>query len=272
MQTYKEHYLKCKKNYTSHNEVFFQKNEKLYNDLYDLRLDSQLITQTDSYKKNLDLASNEIKSRIDSKSGTIEKQMAIYLDKWKDIPSVCSLVDIIMPQLEAKVFKSYVNLEFLYIYRNKPAQKEESSWLWHYDDCPDEFLKLVIYLNDVTETNGCFQYLSTEDEFYPKAKTNRVCPNHTGYPQVFPKSRIPEREIQKQISKGCHLKSLTGPKGTYALMTPNIYHRATVPKNNDNPRDCMFFFIRPSLSKRPSYTKDTYLPSLNKNVKSYALN
>ena len=197
--------------------------------------------------------------------------MATYLDRWKDIPAGCSVVDCIIPQIEKNIFKSSVHLEFLHIYRNKPSQKEESSWLWHYDDCPDEFLKLVIYLNDVNETSGAFQYLSTDDGFYPKAKTNCVSPNHTGYPQVFPKSRIPDSEIQNQIDKGCRLRNLTGPRGTYALMTPNIYHRATVPENPLNVRDCIFFFIRPTLTKRNSYTEYTHLISEGRNVKSYPL-
>ena len=41
--------------------------------------------------------------------------------------------------------------------------------MWHWDNCPDEYIKLIIYLNDVTEDNGCMQYIENK---LPSSRTS----------------------------------------------------------------------------------------------------
>ena len=150
----------------------------------------------------------------------------------------------------------------------------DASWLWHYDDCPKEYLKFVVYLNSVDENNGCFQYISNSDDSIPVMDTGRVSPFYRKQIQTpYEGSRIPQSEVQKMITNGKKITSLIGEMGTYAVLTPNIIHRATVPKPDTTPRDCIFFFIRPCLTKRKSYINEgtkSILPRTN--VKTYELN
>jgi hypothetical protein len=244
MQTYKEHYKVAKTHYKE------AVKDGKYKDLYDLKLDGEIFDANEKYFDIVSKISEKVHEKIDNKDGVLEKNLATYLDEWRDIKEMSDLLNHIMPDIESKVFKTNAQVEFLHPYRNKPSDKPESSWLWHYDDCPDEFLKMVIYLNEVNETNGAFQYLENEEGDSPMAKSNRTFPGHDGSPQMFPKSRIPEEEINKKISEGYKIKNLVGPMGTYCLMSPNIYHRATMPEPNSTPRECLFLFIRPCLSPR----------------------
>jgi hypothetical protein len=181
-----------------------------------------------------------------------------------------------MPQIEEKIFHSNLAVEFVHPYRNLHSVPAiEASWKWHYDDCPKEFLKLFVHLNDVTEDNGCMQLLKESDKSFTVIESSRLGPQLGGNPQVpqkYKASRIPEEVIQDTIKEGGSIYNLTGGPGKYALFTPNLPHRATVPKRGTTPRDVIVFFIRPCLTKREYISSAThsYLPE--RNVKVYPLN
>ena len=101
--------------------------------------------------------------------------------------------------------------------------------------------------------------------------TNRTHPRHNGQPFFFKGKRIPPQETQNRIDEGYAINSLVGNAGTYALMHPNIYHRATVPSAGSSPRECLFFFIRPALTKRESYSEGISSIIPERNVKRYQL-
>ena len=264
MKTYQEHYEFAKKNYNSKSD------ENKYKDLYGLTLDAEIFEANEKYYNIVSKISQKVHEKINKKNGVLEKNLATYLNEWGDIGEMSDLLDHIMPDIERKVFKSNAQVEFLHPYRNKPSNNPESSWLWHYDDCPDEFLKMVIYLNEVNETNGAFQYLENEEGDCPMIHSNRIYPGHNGSPQKFAKSRIPQHEIDKKTSEGYKAKNLVGSMGTYCLMSPNIYHRATMPEPDSIPRECLFLFIRPCVSKREKYmNKGVHSLLPERNVKMY---
>lgn len=264
MRTYKEHYEVAKANYTNGTP-------SKYDDVYDIRLDEDIFEKTPEYLELVKKIGKQVHERLESKDDIKENEWAIYLNGWKDIKELDELFSLVMPEIEQKVFKSNAHIEFLYPYRNKPGANPDSSWLWHYDDCPDQFLKLVIYLNDVNEDNGCFQYLQKDNGEFPMVPTNKTYPGHDGRPYYFKNKRIPPEETQKRIDEGYNVKSLVGKAGTYALMHPNIYHRATVPAEGTTPRECLFFFIRPSVQKREIRGKNVYSVKPERNVKMYPL-
>ena len=152
-------------------------------------------------------------------------------------------------------------------YRNKRTDIDlTASWLWHYDDCPREFLKLAIYLNDTTEESGCFQYISTADGV-PLMPSSRNKPGQKAGRQYFPGSRVPKEFIE---SIGGVATSLVGPRGTHAIFTPNIIHRATMPKVGNN-REALFFFIRPTIGPGAFIDDKTNSILPSKDVKTYKL-
>ena len=265
MNTYKQHYNSCKK-------IFEESVPSLYNDVYDIRLDQDIFNKNDEYLKLVKKIGEKVHKKLNAKQDILENQWATHLNGWRDISELDELFSLIMPEIEKKVFKSNAQIEILHCYRNKSGVQPDSSWLWHYDDCPDQFLKLVIYLTDVTEDNGCFQYLKNDQGEFPMVPTNRTFPGHDGQPFFFKGKRIPPQETQNRIDEGYSVRSLVGEAGTYALMHPNIYHRATVPSGESTPRECLFFFIRPSLTKRNSYSEGISSIMPERNVKMYQLN
>ena len=195
MQTYKEHYKVAKTHYKE------GVNDGKYKDLYDLKLDGEIFDANEKYFDIVSKISEKVHEKINNKDGVLEKNLATYLNEWTDINEMSDLLDHIMPDIESKVFKTNAQVEHLHPYRNKTSGEPESSWLWHYDDCPDEFLKMVLYLNNVDEKNGAFQYLENDEGDSPMARSNRVFPGHDGSPQIFPSLESPKRRLTKKYPK-----------------------------------------------------------------------
>jgi len=289
MKTYNEHYEYCKSIYTTNVTP-------KYRSVYDLRVDStflnhiidaryyQLINSIrDSINKKIDNC-NILKSEwpytgIQDKTHVDcfmdRNGHAIRINNWFDINELEELAKIIMPAIEEQILGCYGKIEFLHPYRNIPLaqnDREKSSWRWHYDDCPNEFLKLFIHLNEVTSESGCLKYYQDSDGTIPTVETyNTVAGIRSTKPPVYESTRIPNDVISNGLASGGRIIDVTGPAGSYAICTPNIYHKASAPKLNTIPRDVLFFFIRPSMKKYDVYLKDTnsYFPE--RNVKMYNL-
>ena len=284
MKTYKEHYEYCRSLYTSN---------KLpkYKSVYDLRVDTDFldkITTPEYY-----ILIKKIRSAINSKiSKDIRKTEwpyednnnppdsfidrnghAIRVNNWFDISELEQLAQLIMPIIEKDILGCNGKIEFLHPYRNIPHKgNETSSWKWHYDDCPDEFLKLFINLNEVHEESGPLRYFENFDGSVPVVKTyNTIAGIRSTHPPVYPNTRIPDKIIEEGLKKGGKVVNVTGKPGSYAICTPNIYHKASIPVSGMEPRDVLFFFIRPSIKKYKNYLENTssYFPA--KNVKMYNL-
>ena len=252
-----------------------------YNSLYDLRVDSEILGTI-----NPDLISKihkQMCSKIEAKDGCRTDGHALRVDSWRDIPEVFTLVEQIMPQVEKHAFGCSAKIEFVHLYRNLPSAQQpknewdtdffDSSWKWHYDDCPQEFLKILINLNDVTKDSGCFKYLVNENGTAEIIPSYRIAPGVKAKPQVYQASRIPADVIREKISGGWSVVNCTGKAGSYAVCTPNIYHRASVPKIGTKPRDVIFLFVRPCLQKFNKYTSKNsdWGGTPGKNVKQYSL-
>ena len=215
----------------------------------------------------------EVSRRFLSGLGCLEDQWSVKLNEWRKIPQLEIFCKEVMPQIENGIFGSYLRVEHIHPYKNKTNASLESSWAWHYDDCPKEFIKLAIYLNDVGEDNGCMQVILSKDRGVPVVDTYRLDPTAVkgNPPPVFPKTRIPKHIIDRMVHNGAELYSLTGQAGSHFLFTPNVMHRGTVPTESVNPREAIFFFLRPSLVQVDSYTRlaNPFFPE--KNVKKYEL-
>jgi len=272
MYTYSEHYKKC----LEVNKVESDKSAK-YSSLYDVSVDTDVLDVDQQYYDIVQSLAKKASYKLDNNIGCWNGSHFVrYLNEWRDIGEVYALAEYIMPQLEQKVFHCGLQIEFALVYRNlKDIDNLEASWLWHYDDAPSEFLKFAVYLNDVDEDNGCFEYLVDENGEAPVLPSSRKSPLVAGGgpgEQLYKGSRIPDDVVQKIYDKGGKKVSLAGPPGTHALFNPNIMHRATVPKSNTISRDGIFFLIRPCLQKYESYINSKTSSILPKrNVKVYQL-
>tara|TARA_Y100000592_G_C5479595_1_gene324480 strand:+ start:4263 stop:5003 length:741 start_codon:yes stop_codon:yes gene_type:complete len=245
MKTYKEHYKECQRNYESDVSI------------YDLKYKRDCVAFDIDNFTNL---RKKVKFKLDYRIGCHDTKWAVYLDDWREIKEIENFMKEVVPQIEKNIMGCFAKVEFVHIYETKKTASEEASWIWHYDDCPPEFIKFAIYLSDVYDNNGPMEIIPEVIESY---RTNpESIKGHP--PPVFPKSRVP-----REYLKGKEKITLKGKAGTNFVFTPNIIHRGTVP--TALTRVAMFLFIRPSLAKIDNYcdVSSSYLPM--KNVKRYEL-
>ena len=259
MKTYKQHYNECKASYNSNMSV------------YDVSIHLNQI----SYDMGVfESVRNEVSKRLNNLHNCIEDKWAIKLDKIKDIKELEIFCQQVMPQIEEKYFGCYLSVDFVHAYKVKTNATNESSWSWHYDDCPKECIKFAIYLNDTDESNGCMQYMSDTGNRVPVVGTYRLDPSAIkGFPPpVFPKTRIPQHVIEAIVNRGGKINNIVGKAGTNFVFTPNIMHRGTIPTSDKDSREAIFFFLRPTSTKREQYISDATCTFTQKqNVKKYIL-
>lgn len=259
MRTYKEHYEACQ-------EVYGASTMSVYDlsvVLNFLKFDFQ----------NFKIMSGKIRQCFETNFGCHNNDWSVCLNEWKHIMEIENFCQEVMPQIEKAVFGSYLKVEFVHPYRNKPNTTKESSWAWHYDDCPKEFIKLAVYLNDVNEKNGCMQIISDPNNIIPVIDTYRLDPSAIKGcpPPVFPRTRVPADALERIQQNGGKFISLTGSMGTHFVFTPNVMHRGTIPTPSATPREAIFIYMRPSLEKQENYTKQAHSFLPERNVKKYEL-
>lgn len=261
MNTYEEHYTECKNLYASDKTT----------DISNISLEFNCISNMPI--KLVESIDNKVVHKFKNNIDVTSTMWSRHISNWDDIPEIEQLCKVTMPIIEEKYFGCHLKVEHLHIYENKNNISLESSWAWHYDDCPKEFVKLAIYLNDVTEDNGCMQVIREENS-YPVIESYRTSPkSKKGVPPpVFPNSRIPNNFISTMLKdKTVSVQNLSGPRGTHFLFTPNIIHRGTEPKPNSANRRAIFFFIRPTLNKQSNYSSSAHAEYKKINVKKYEL-
>jgi hypothetical protein len=152
------------------------------------------------------------------------------------VDGVRELGDSILPEIERKLFGSFVIVDKVYVYRNLVTrQKEQVSWLWHYDNHPTEVMKVMIYLTGVGPLNAPF-------EFVRKKATGEAL-QFTPQP-LLGDSRINASRVDELVANGHEIVKATGPQGTMLIFDDNVLHRATFAK--EGRRDVLVYQIRPA--------------------------
>jgi len=256
MLTYAEHYEKCK-------EQSGYPEPKV--DIYDFthavvdvtsNSEDDLIQLPKNYMEIVNGAKNEYKERMkDVANLNIPRDpaidFAIRLQKIHDCPEFEALAQVIIPQLEKKLFGCPVVMEALYTYKNVHREApERSSWIWHYDNNPKEIIKVMVYLSDVDEDCGAFEIVCNEEGEAVKMPTYKI--DHKTWSGAPNNSRITEAQMDAMASEGYYPSKILGKKGTIAIFDNNIAHRASIPMPS-NTRDAIVFMIRPWYTKEQKY-------------------
>lgn len=266
MRTYKEHYRKCIQNYGG----------DLNKNLYNVTLEKNCIKIE---KDLLNAISVDVANHLKNKHDITDTKWATYVNDFNSISGLEQLCSTVINNLEENYFNSYVKIENLHILQNKIKSPLESSWVWHYDDCPQEFLKFAIYLTDVEERSGPMSFVRGANNIVPVIETYRDHPGAIkGYPPpVFHKSRVPKNFVDSIVNAGGSVEMITGEMGTNFLFTPNIIHKGnnpchkTIQSKITKPRMAIFMFIRPSMKKITNLVAAAKPKKANVNVKKYNL-
>jgi len=119
----------------------------------------------------------------------------------------------------------------------EPIQTQASSWWsanvnkleqakaaqkFHQDRTYKKFVKLFLYLTDVTKENGCHVYVPYSMPNHFRLRKGGVQP---------PKNRLSERVSDEYIEKNYdEIVYLTGPMGTMNLVDTQGWHKGNVPR------------------------------------------
>ena len=176
---------------------------------------------------------------------TLQLRDVLDLDGLQDFASLC------VPQIEQNVYGSYAVVDKVYAYRNLVShQREQVSWLWHYDNHPTEILKLMVYLTDVDAESGPFEYV--------RHATSRKVFSFVPRP-LLGTSRVPPSFVENLVARGHERFRSVGPAGSLVLFDDNVLHKANIARSQ--PRDVVVLQLRPSLFRPEPYVDSRWTGS-----------
>lgn len=155
-----------------------------------------------------------------------------------------------------KIVENYIRLPISYqgsfFSRNLKSRKEIGSRLWHIDLEDYRSFKVIVYLHDVFEGRGPFQYIPrplTAEILYTLKQKYR-------YSKI---KRFPA-DIMRQIIPASEWKICSGAAGTVVIVdTSNVYHRGMLPYEAD--RVAIFYEYLSARPRRPHHCKRLFSPS-----------
>ena len=226
-----------------------------------LKLPPDYLKLVDSLAAKINYKFQDEKNCYLQKGVSPEDDLALRLKDPFQLSEIHDLANLILPQIETSIFGSYVHVMLAVIKRHNVVEnaKKESSWIWHYDNHPNEVIKIMIYLNDVDENTAPLEYLVDAEDNFVKIQPSRTGPeNWFGKPK-WPDSRVPDSLLKEYLEKGCKTKKITGPKGTIVIFSQNVLHRANIATSN--PRDTLLYQLKPSETKLRPYVNPKWTGS-----------
>ena len=161
------------------------------------------------------------------------------------------------------IIENYIGLPIAFhgVHARKdfPNATQEETLLWHKDSEDRRIIKIIIYLHDVTEKHGPFEYIPLPNNLlelinhyrvdYQLWRANFLGINDEKMIKIFPRSAW---------------KSCSGKAGTVVFAdVRNIFHHGTV---REKERSTLFFAYTTRTPKRPElctqYNDDTF-PKIN---------
>ncbi|MFN9518613.1 MAG: phytanoyl-CoA dioxygenase family protein [Bacteroidota bacterium] len=147
------------------------------------------------------------------------------------------LTDLVSTYFNEQALLRYVDFWYSIASGNQNHSREYSQ-NWHRDPEDLRMLKVFIYLNDVTERNGAFEYIkcSTRNNQF-----GNVFPYDNEHPENYPE----ESELRKQIPDSYFVNG-SGKKGTIILCDTHGFHRGGFCVDGDR-KLMTFMYLRASL-------------------------
>jgi len=191
-----------------------------------------------SVKLAADYVNQKIENNIDLFD--LSHKNIIKVNNWFDCQSIKDLGLYFSKAVEKHVYGCYTQVEGILIYKSLIGGPKRSSWLWHYDDNVKHQIKIMLYLNDVSDENGAIEFLMDGAGTTKKFKSSRISPSKVDKSfRVFGSTRLPSSFIDSQI-----VSTVTGPVGSFILFDPNTPHKATNPAKSPT-RTCILYNFRP---------------------------
>lgn len=164
------------------------------------------------------------------------------------------------------IIENYLGLPFafhgVHLRKDFPNEHQFGTLLWHKDSEDRKMVKIIIYLNDVDEKHGAFEYIPVHLTSFPHRNADRINNKlkQSGY------LGITDEQLGEIIPKSAW-KSCPGSAGTVIITDPRTtLHHGTI---RTQERPALFFVYTANPSKRPElctqYWDKTYArPDINK--------
>lgn len=158
------------------------------------------------------------------------------------------------------IIENYIGLPIafhgVHVRKDFPNEEQSQTLLWHKDSEDRRMMKVIIYLHDVTEKHGAFEYIPL-----PKNYTELL--NYYRVDYALWKSNflgINDQKMMNIIPKK-EWKYCTGKAGTVIFVDPrNVLHHGTV---RSEERSTVFFVYTANPPKHPElctqYHDDTFI-------------
>ncbi|MEO5882991.1 MAG: hypothetical protein ABIQ06_11305 [Caldimonas sp.] len=199
---------------------------------------------------------NEIKDKVDALfAGGVDvlpvgKGLLRLVDGAERLPEVVNLLREGIAEIIETYFGSHFKIYNMSFYRTVPDDNvPESSFLWHFDNCPDQEIKLMIYLDDVTDETGAFRFKDLQTSERARSLGFWHRDDYAAAEKIFDD---PSTTVVAE-----------GPTGTAILFRQGrVIHKATAPRMAH--RDVVTMVIIPSLIPwREHYARTRHLLSTN---------
>lgn len=123
------------------------------------------------------------------------------------------------------IYKKYISTDKLYqtvmaAKMNFTTENPGSGGGWHRDTSNQRQLKFILYLSDVDDDNGCFQYITSSHKLRMKLKSKSVLNN-----SIVEQRYTHDDAILISQKLGLKLKSFVGQKGTLIVADTSGIHR-----------------------------------------------
>ena len=251
MIDYPEYYERCKEKYCADNGIKrdLGKEATFYSDpvrQYDLS------TMSNTYDATIKDLAHKVKYDFDNQVDTKDDGiMPKHHNMWKFSAEIADICNTLVPTLEKEMFMCNLYVDKIYIYRTSPIQERVSSYIWHYDNNPNEVVKTLIYLSDVKDDrNSPYEYFVNPEGSGILGKSTRT----GGAVWYVPANNS---RVNKQVdtllaeNKGYSTKKVFGNQGTSCTFVNNAVHRAN--PVIENYRDVINIRVKPTLHKVEEY-------------------
>jgi len=151
-------------------------------------------------------------------------------------------------------FGMYTNLRYYNVWHTFATDcAPRESQLWHRDREDFHVLKMFLYVSDVDETSGAFNYVSGT---HPKGKRRQLAP----YFLEGGVARSNDEQMAEAVSPE-HWKKCTGPRGTIIFADTRGYHKGGLARSRDRIMyTCMFTSPASQSEKLLHFPHDMQLP------------
>ncbi|WP_413174000.1 phytanoyl-CoA dioxygenase [Anabaena azotica] len=179
------------------------------------------------------------------------------------IYTVTDLPEFVTWGIEARlqnIIEHYIRLPIafhgVHVRKDFPNEQQLQTLLWHKDSEDRRMIKVIIYLHDVVEKHGAFEYISLPNS--PLELLNYYRVDYALWKSNF--LGINDQEMMKIIPKTAW-KYCPGKAGTVIFVDPrNVLHHGTV---RSEERSTIFFVYTAKSPKRPElcnqYNDDTFI-------------